>query len=140
VRFVYIGIVFYVAAKFILEYGDDPKNTYITVYILFISAMGAGISYSNAPSVAKAKEAGTTVFQIIDEKSKIDTRHTEGEKTISKGEIEFKKTSFAYPSRAHKVLDSLDLSISANKKIALVGHSGCGKSTIASILLRMYDL
>jgi len=38
------------------------------------------------------------------------------------------------------VLNELDLKIPATKKIALVGHSGCGKSTIANLLLRLYDV
>lgn len=45
-----------------------------------------------------------------------------------------------YPSRKQKVLDSINMKIPATKKIALVGHSGCGKSTIANLLLRMYDI
>lgn len=47
---------------------------------------------------------------------------------------------FSYPSRTEKVLKNLNLKVPATKKIALVGHSGCGKSTIANLLLRMYDV
>lgn len=59
---------------------------------------------------------------------------------IDKGEIEFRKVDFKYPSRTQKVLNRFDMKIQATKKIALVGHSGCGKSTIANLLLRMYDI
>jgi ABC-type multidrug transport system fused ATPase/permease subunit len=48
--------------------------------------------------------------------------------------------NFKYPSRNTKVLDNMNLKIPATMKIALVGHSGCGKSTIANLLLRLYDL
>lgn len=59
---------------------------------------------------------------------------------IKAGAIEFNKVDFTYPSRSLKVLRSLDMRIPATKKIALVGYSGCGKSTIANLLLRFYDI
>jgi ATP-binding cassette subfamily B protein len=56
------------------------------------------------------------------------------------GAIELKNLSFNYPSRKAKVLNNFSLSIPAGKKIGLVGHSGCGKSTITNLLLRFYNL
>lgn len=47
--------------------------------------------------------------------------------------------SFRYPSRRKKVLDNFNLKIQENESVALVGHSGSGKSTIASLLLRFYN-
>jgi len=46
---------------------------------------------------------------------------------------------FKYPSRPQKILNQLDLHIPANHKVALVGGSGCGKSTITNLLLRFYN-
>jgi ABC-type multidrug transport system fused ATPase/permease subunit len=59
-----------------------------------------------------------------------------------KGKIEFKGVSFYYPSNPNKIkiLDKLDLLFEAGKKIALVGDSGCGKSTIANLIERFYDV
>ena len=133
-------MVFYIAAIFIYNVGDDPVDTYIGVYVLFTAALGTGTSLANAPSVSKAKEAAGTIFSIIDEKSEIDTRDPNGIKKISNGAIEFKNAEFKYPSRTTMVLNKLNLKIPATMKIALVGHSGCGKSTMASLLLRLYDL
>lgn len=140
IRFIFIGIVFYIASIFIFNEGDDPTDTYIGVYVLFTAALGTGTSLANAPSVSKAKEAAGTIFSIIDEKSEIDTRSTQGIKKITNGAIEFRNAEFKYPSRNTMVLNKLNLKIPATMKIALVGHSGCGKSTMASLLLRLYDL
>lgn len=135
-----MGIVFYISAEFIYRYGDDPAKTYIGVYTLFVAALGTGISLSSAPSVGKAKAAASTIFEIIDSPSKIDTRSETGEKVISRGEIELVGVDFKYPSRKNNVLNKMDLKIPATKKIALVGHSGCGKSTLANLILRLYDV
>jgi len=57
-----------------------------------------------------------------------------------KGVIEFRDLVFSYPSRPdEKVLDKLSLTIEANQKVAIVGASGAGKSTIAALLLRLYE-
>jgi ABC-type multidrug transport system fused ATPase/permease subunit len=105
-----------------------------------MSALGTGMTIANAPSIAKAKAAATKIFEIIDEPSKIDTRDTKGETKIEEGLIEFSLVDFKYPSREQKVLRSMNMKIPARMKVALVGASGCGKSTIANLILRMYDL
>jgi len=47
---------------------------------------------------------------------------------------------FRYPSRQKFVLRNLNLKINPNQSVAIVGHSGSGKSTIASLLMRLYDI
>lgn len=140
IRFAFIGFVFYIAAIFIFKQNDPVEDTYVGVYTLFIAALGTGMAVSSAPSASKAKEAAKTIFGIIEEPVQIDSRDQKGIKTIERGEIELKKAVFKYPSRTQPVMRKMDLKIPATKKIALVGHSGCGKSTIANLLLRMYDL
>jgi ATP-binding cassette, subfamily B (MDR/TAP), member 1 len=140
IRFIFVGIIFYISAEILYRYDEDQEQVYIGVYTLFVSALGSGISLSSAPSVGKAKAAASTIFAIIDEPSQIDTRSEKGEKLIKRGEIQFKSTEFKYPSRNQQVLNGMNLLIPATKKIALVGHSGCGKSTMANLLLRLYDV
>ncbi len=53
--------------------------------------------------------------------------------------IRFEHVRFAYPSHANAALDDLDLDIPAGAQVALVGPSGAGKTTIASLLLRFWD-
>ena len=58
----------------------------------------------------------------------------------TKGNIELQKVEFHYPTRPEvKVLKALSLEIQAGQTVALVGTSGCGKSTIVSLLQRYYD-
>lgn len=58
---------------------------------------------------------------------------------IRQGEIRFEHVAFHY-GKARGVIDDLNLTISGGQKVGLVGHSGAGKSTVASLLLRFYDL
>jgi ABC-type iron transport system FetAB ATPase subunit len=96
---------------------------------------------SSVPSATKAKESAQKIFTIIDEPSSLDVREKEGKLTqFKEGAIELKNLSFNYPSRKAKVLKNFSLSIPAGKKIGLVGHSGCGKSTITNLLLRFYNI
>lgn len=79
---------------------------------------------------------------MIDRKSKIDPLSTEGSsfRYGMKGEIEFQDVKFRYPSRPDvQVLKNFNLKITAGQTVALVGHSGCGKSTIVQLLQRFYD-
>jgi ABC-type bacteriocin/lantibiotic exporter with double-glycine peptidase domain len=62
-------------------------------------------------------------------------------KPVIKGDIHFNNVTFAYASRSQApVLRGFSLHIPAGKSIALVGASGGGKSTVAALLLRMYDV
>ena len=141
-RMIYAGVVFYIGGQMISRYEADSERVFLAIYVIFITGFGAGQSFSNIPSVSKAKEAAEFVFDVIDEKSTLDVRDAT-EKQIMKiehGAITFNKVNFRYPSRDLKVLRNFTMEIPANGKIALVGHSGCGKSTITNLLLRFYEL
>ena len=139
---IFVGVVFYLGTIVARKYKVPADNVFISIWILFSCAMGAGSAMSNVPSVKRAKECATKIFQITDEKSTLDIRDQseELEKEIVDGRIEFKDVSFKYPSRTTKVLEGFNMEIPASYKIALVGHSGCGKSTITNLLLRFYHI
>lgn len=99
IRFIFVGFVFYIGSIFIYDKGQNPKNTYIAIYVIFVAALGSGIAIAQAPSIGKAKNAAVKIFDIIEEPSLIDTRKEGGHQKIEKGEIEFKRVDFKYPSR-----------------------------------------
>ena len=104
--------------------------------------MGVGAAAANIPSIETAKNKAQPIFNFIDEESTLDARKIQDNKisTLGEGHIQFKNTLFTYPSKKKPVLDNLNLDIPASAKIALIGHSGCGKSTITNLLLRFYNI
>ena len=56
------------------------------------------------------------------------------------GDVEFRNVTFTYPGRDVPALRNINLKIPAGKTVALVGRSGSGKSTIASLITRFYDI
>jgi ABC-type multidrug transport system fused ATPase/permease subunit len=81
------------------------------------------------------------LFELFDEvEEKIDEIHEMPNNEILKGKIKFSDLNFSYPSRPdEKVLRQINMTISENQLIALVGSSGAGKSTIASLIMRLHE-
>lgn len=59
--------------------------------------------------------------------------------TEAQGEIEFRDVSFAYPGTSHNVLSHIDLTIHKGETLAVMGATGCGKSTLVHLIPRFYD-
>lgn len=109
-----------------------------------MTSTAAGMNAANIPSMTRAKQAAQKVFALIDDKSTLDVREAGKAKIqdLSKvqGEIQLQNVTFQYPTRDQPVLNGMNLNIPATHKIALVGGSGCGKSTITNLLLRFYEI
>ncbi|CAF3586174.1 unnamed protein product [Adineta steineri] len=90
---------------------------------------------------AEASASGSSVFDVIERKSKINVSDDEGKKLETiQGDIQFKDVTFSYPTRQESyILQNFSMKIPSGKTIALVGASGCGKSTIIQLIQRFYD-
>ena len=62
VRFIFVAIIFDIASVFVFKYNDEPKRVFIAVFIIFVAALGSGVSVSTAPSIGKAKIGGGKIF------------------------------------------------------------------------------
>jgi len=92
-------------------------------------------------ALTSASAAASGLFRILDKPSELDPLDESGmQNTSCDGHIELDNLTFAYPSRpGASVLKNLTLSIPAGKTTAIVGASGCGKSTIVALLERWYN-
>ena len=101
------------------------------------SFMGLGNAFTSIQSLAKSCMSAAFFLEVIDHKDEmVDTKAIRP--ASNKGAIEFKDVSFKYKSRDTMILNHLNLTIRENEMIGIVGESGCGKSTILKLLMRLY--
>ena len=119
--------------------GDVAKVVLCIVSAIY-SMSGLG---PNFQIIKKACIASSDYFNLLTLNGNISIKNKGyiPEKENFKGKIEFKNVKFIYPSdKSEKiVIDGLDLLIESGKKIAIVGESGCGKSTIVNLIEQLYD-
>jgi len=95
-------------------------------------------------SLLSSMAAIERIFDILDSKPSVISRDTKeypkkNGKAKVEGRIEFKNVNFQYTPESEPILNDISLTIPSKKTFALVGHTGAGKTTIASLLLRYYD-
>ncbi|CAF2851921.1 unnamed protein product [Rotaria sp. Silwood2] len=130
---------------------NDSQTLSISDILVIVSIFARCFSYFNFigsyfQSFSEARGAAAAVFELIDEGNdtsinEIDVWKEDSESIDNiNGDIEFDNVNFFYPSRKDApVLRNLSLIARAGQTTALVGSSGCGKSTCISMFLRYYE-
>ncbi|CAI4228592.1 unnamed protein product [Auanema sp. JU1783] len=120
---------------------DNPGNVITAVLSMMIGAYFLGLISPHLMVLLNARVAAAIIYQTIDRKPRIDVYSKSGTKPNElTGDIEFIDVHFRYPTRRDvKVLDGINLRIEKGQTVALVGHSGCGKSTTIGLLTRLYE-
>ena len=138
----------------ILYYGgslvqsDQISIGELTSFFLYTAYVGSSLVGLSSwfSSLNKGAGAGDRIFKLLESQSIIESTGftcliKEGKIVPIKGHIQFKNVEFSYPTRPDaKVLNNMSFELQAGKTVAIVGHSGSGKSTIAQLLLRFYDV
>lgn len=79
------------------------------------------------------------IYELIDEPAQIPDKEDAVELTEAKGEVDFKDVCFSY-SEERKLIENLNIAVKAGQRIAIVGPTGCGKTTLINLLMRFYDV
>ena len=141
------GLAFYLSVAIIVWYGGrmvlDGRMTPgdLTAFLLYTMAVGGSIAAIAGVygDFMKAIGASERVFELIDRKSPLESSTGEPLGEI-RGAFRFDAVRFRYPTRPDApVLEGFELDVAPGEVVALVGPSGGGKSTVASLLLRFYD-
>ncbi|KAM8967104.1 ATP-binding cassette sub-family B member 5-like [Pelodytes ibericus] len=127
---------------YMIEVGRmTQEDVFLVFSMLAYGAISIGQTLSFAPDYAKAKSSASHIFQLFESEPTIDSFSHQGQKPDTfQGHLEFRKVCFNYPSRSEvPVIQELSLKIQSGQTVALVGTSGCGKSTSVQLLQRFYD-
>ncbi|XP_072250387.1 ATP-dependent translocase ABCB1 [Leuresthes tenuis] len=135
------ALAFWYGSTLILSKEYTIGSVLTVFFVVLIGVFSMGQTSPNIQTFASARGAAHKVYSIIDRNPSIDSYSEAGFKPdFVKGDIEFSNIHFSYPSRPDvKILKNLRLSVKSGQTIALVGSSGCGKSTTIQLLQRFYD-
>lgn len=143
VMFTIFGILFYLGAIFVR---DNPETVtvekmFTAIYAVMFAGMTAGNNAHFMPDAAACKNSAANLFEIQDSQDEDQMQVAENSKLLkdgADGDIVLNDVDFKYESRNEYVFKHMDLRVKRGHKVAFVGTSGCGKSTIIQLLQRFY--
>lgn len=111
--------------------------TYVSQILFSLMALSMLFMISS-----RAMASGKRVLEVLDETTDLRDRVDADPKlSVTKGEIEFRDVSFRYyKDSPEKVLDHISVHIAAGSTVGIIGSTGCGKSTLVSLIARLYDV
>jgi ABC-type multidrug transport system fused ATPase/permease subunit len=133
------AIVLLVGGRMVVN-GDLTLGAFITFNVLVVMLvlplrmLGMWIGQAQ-----RATASGERIFQIMDEAENVSDKPDAVELPPGDGHIRFERVSFGYDEQ-RPVLQGIDLDIEPGKTIALIGHTGSGKTTLAALVPRFYDV
>ncbi|KAJ2986445.1 hypothetical protein NUW54_g9766 [Trametes sanguinea] len=122
-----IALVFWYGSRLVADFKRTTFQFFIGLMSTTFSAIQAGNVFSFVPDISSAKSAASDVIKLLDSMPEIDAESPEN-------------VHFRYPTRPGvRVLRNLNLTVEPGTYVALVGASGCGKSTTIQLIERFYD-
>jgi ABC-type multidrug transport system fused ATPase/permease subunit len=118
-----------------LSLGDFVRfNLYLSLMMFPLRMLGMWIGEGQ-----RATASGERIFQVIDEREDIGDMPGAGALPPGPGTVRFDGVTFGYDA-ARPVLEEIDLELQPGRTVALIGHTGSGKTTLASLIPRFYDV
>ncbi|KAF8565941.1 hypothetical protein P879_05528 [Paragonimus westermani] len=141
VNYLAYAVAFPLGAYLIGQNQVDSFRVFRSFSAITFGLSSAGRVVAFIPDMRKASIAAKNIIQTLDRKSNIPLDEGHEPDTPLDGRVEFRDVSFHYPTRPQNpVLKNFSHIIEASQTHALVGQSGCGKSTVLQLVLRYYDV
>src|SRR5437899_10626827 len=109
-------------------------NLYLGMLIMPLRSLGMWIGQAQ-----RATASGERIFQVMDEPEEVADRPGAVELPVGGGHLRFDRVGFEY-MEGRPVLQDIDLELAPGRTIALIGHTGSGKTTLTSLVPRFYDV
>lgn len=136
---VVFGVLLWYGGRMVLVENDLDPASFITYMGLAFNILTPAKAISKASyGVKKGNAAAERVLEVLESENPIKDKEGALEKTDFSAAIEFKDTSFKYEE--DYVLKNFNLKVEKGQTVALVGQSGSGKSTVANLITRFYDV
>jgi ABC-type multidrug transport system fused ATPase/permease subunit len=108
-------------------------NVLVVMLVMPLRMLGMWIGQAQ-----RATASGERIFEVVDEPEDVADKPGAGDLPPGEGRIRFERAAFGY-SPASPVLEEIDVEVEPGRTIALIGHTGSGKTTLASLVPRFYD-
>lgn len=132
------NLLFIALCIFLVQKGQLDLAIFYTIYIYKNNVMDFAVHLGNLQNYFKEMEVNSfRIFELTDTNKYVHDKYGDVSVQQCTGKIEFKDVTFAYV-RGETILDNISFTIEPNKHVAFVGESGCGKSTIVSLICRLY--
>ena len=109
-------------------------NLFVTMLIMPLRMLGMWIGQAQ-----RATASGERIFEVLDEPEEIAERPGASELPPGDGRVAFENVSFAY-REGSRVLEDVELEIEPGRNVAIIGHTGSGKTTLTALVPRFYDV
>ncbi|KAK6732942.1 hypothetical protein RB195_016988 [Necator americanus] len=139
--FAAMAVSFWYGTKLVVDGVMTPGTVFSVFWAVVYGTRRLGDALPQMSVIVGAKLAVADIFSIIDRVPDIDSMELDGftPEEIT-GRLTFTHVDFSYPTRPTvKILDDVSYEVNPGETVALVGHSGCGKSTMVGLLLRFYE-
>jgi ABC-type multidrug transport system fused ATPase/permease subunit len=133
------SLAFWYGAWLIKEEDMSYETHCVVLFTVFSSCIGIAIANAIAPDLKEGVDAVNNFTDKIVKQPEIDSYGKTGQQIQLKGKLQFNNLSFKYPSREARVLSHLSFTLMPGQSLGICGSTGSGKSTIAMLILRMYD-
>ncbi len=90
-------------------------------------------------TIARASASAKRINEVLDCNLEINDGNLDVSSLKEKGTVEFKNVSFTYPESSNSVLDNISFKVNKGETIAIVGATGCGKTSLVNLITRFYD-
>ena len=134
-----VAVLLYVGSFQVAAGGTTPGDVMAAVTYTTQLLNGVLMLVMIFQNIARGMASWKRVKELLDSEPELKDGPSGGS-AGQWGEVEFRDVSFTYPGGSHPVLEHIDLSVHRGETVAIMGATGCGKTTLVNLILRFYDV